>query len=55
VVKQFQKQGTWVYLTEFLPTIEAEIEKTVIKELAILNPQLNFCVNDAKEKLKLSK
>jgi sulfate permease, SulP family len=53
IVKQFQKQGTLIYLTEFLPTVKAEIMQTEISELAILHPTLSFCVNDAKEKLKI--
>lgn len=51
VVKQFQKQGTIVYLTEFLPTVVEEIEKTPIKDMAVLNPHLAFCLNDAMEKV----
>ncbi len=53
IIKEFQKQGTLVYLTEFLPDIKAEIVKTPIKELSILHPSLSFCINDAKEKLNL--
>ncbi len=53
IVKQFQKQGTLIYLTEFLPTVKAEIIQTKIGELAILHPSLSFCINDAKEKLKI--
>lgn len=52
IIKQFQKQGTLVYLTEFLPTVKIEILKTPISQLAILHPNLSFCINDAKEKLK---
>lgn len=51
VVKQFQKQETIVYITEFLPAVEEEIIKTSIKDIAILNLNLAFCINDAKEKL----
>jgi sulfate permease, SulP family len=53
IVKQFQKQGTLIYLTEFLPTVKAEIIQTEIGKLAILHPALSFCINDAKEKLKI--
>ena len=53
IVKQFQKQGTLVYLTEFLPTVKAEIIKTAINEIATLHSNLSFCLKDAKEKLKI--
>ncbi len=51
IVKNFNQQGALVYLTEFLPTVKAEIMKTNIGEGAVLHPTLNYCVNDAKEKL----
>ena len=53
IIKEFHKQGTLIYLTEFLPIIKAEIVKTPIKELSVLHPSLSFCINDAKEKLNL--
>lgn len=52
IVRQFHKQGAWVYLTEFLPSAKAEIQQTPISEMANLHPTLSFCLNDAKERLK---
>ena len=53
VVKDFQKQGTLIYLTEFLPSVKAELIKTPISKIAVLQPNLSFCIEDAKEKLKI--
>ncbi len=52
-MKRFHKQGTLIYLTEFSPTVEAEIVKTAISQFAILNPDLVFCIHAAKEKLNV--
>ncbi|MBL7816138.1 MAG: STAS domain-containing protein [Saprospiraceae bacterium] len=54
IVKSFNRQGTLIYLTEFLPTIKIEINKTNIHNLAVLHPNLQFCLTDAKQKLNLS-
>ncbi|MDX2250041.1 MAG: SulP family inorganic anion transporter [Bacteroidia bacterium] len=54
VVKQFKNQGTFVYITEFSPSVKAEIIKTPIGEWATLHPSLDFCLNQAKEKLHIN-
>lgn len=50
IVKEFEQQGTAVYLTEYIPAIRAEIMKTHIGEIATLHPTQSFCINDATEK-----
>lgn len=52
IVKEFHKQGTLVYLTEYAPSVKIEISKTEIGEMAVLHPALTFCVGDASEKIK---
>lgn len=47
IVRSFQKQGTKVYLTEYVPTVRAEIAKTGIGEIAVLHPSLAFCIKQA--------
>jgi sulfate permease, SulP family len=53
LVKNFHKQGTLIYLTEFLPTVQAEIMKSHINEWAVLHPTEAYCVNHAKERLNV--
>ncbi|MBK8518977.1 MAG: STAS domain-containing protein [Saprospiraceae bacterium] len=53
IVSEFQREGTLIYITEFSPTVKAEIIKTSISHLATLQPNLSFCINDVKEKLKI--
>ncbi len=53
IIKEFQKQGTLIYLTEYSPAIKAEIKNSSINGLTILHPNLAFCIHDAKEKLNL--
>lgn len=54
LVKNFKAQGTLVYLTEYLPSVKAEIMKSEIGESATMHPTQLYCINDVKEKLKLT-
>lgn len=54
-VKQFCTQNSLVYLTEYVPNVAYELNKSEISQIAFMYPDAAFCIEDATKRLKDAK
>ena len=54
IIKEFNLNGSLVYLTEFSPALKMEFIKSHIEEVALLHPNLRHCIEEAVGKLQLN-
>lgn len=52
IVKQFCAQNSLVYLTEYVPNVAYELNKSEISQVAFMYPDVAFCIEDATKQLK---
>lgn len=52
VVKQFVKQGTAVFVTEYSAPVRVELSKSLVSEFATLHPSLDYCLKKAAERIE---